>query len=148
MALRWMKTDNDPTNMGRWVSQLYRGKRNLKLRVVSIYFAAAQKEHGRKKIYLQNKLALLKLNCKDSVYEAFWNDFWLQVDKWREDGEQLVICGDWNMDVRKRTFLQDFLHQNLVPANISRHGTDGPGTYSRGTLPIDEIFILQKLEDL
>ncbi len=36
---------------------------------------------------------------------AFWRDFWLQIDKWIEEGDQLVIAGDWNIDVRKRHFL-------------------------------------------
>ena len=141
MALRWIETKYDKHNMGRWVSQLFRGKRNLKLRVVSVYFATAQKEHGRKKIYMQQKLALLKLHRKESVYEAFWHDFFLQVDEWRSNGEQLVIGGDWNMDVRKENFLQGFTDRNLIPSNITRHGRDGPGTYCRGNLPIDEIFI-------
>lgn len=31
LALRWMKAEVDPSNMGRWNSQLFWGKQNLKL---------------------------------------------------------------------------------------------------------------------
>ena len=146
LANRWMETKNDVRNMGRWTSQLLRGKGGLKLRIISVYFATAQKEHGRKKIYMQHKLALLKLNVKDSVYEAFWKDFWKQIDDWKEKGEQLVICGDWNCDVRKKIFRKDFDDRQLIPCNITKHGENGPGTYSRGSKPIDEIFVSSTLQ--
>ena len=118
----------------------------MKLRIVSVYFATAQKEHGRKKIYMQQKLALLELNKKESVYEAFWQDFWDSVNKWKENSEQLVICGDWNVDIRKQSFRSQFFHHQLIPSNIQRHGINGPGTYSRGSKPIDEIFISNTLQ--
>ena len=67
--------------MGRWTSQLYCGKQNLELRIVSVNFETTLKEQSRKKIYMQQKLTLLKMNRKESVYEAFWVEFWDRIDK-------------------------------------------------------------------
>ena len=36
-ALRVIRSDQDPKNLGRWISTVYRGKDNIKLRVISIY---------------------------------------------------------------------------------------------------------------
>ena len=95
---------------------------------------------------MQQKAALLKQLRKESVYKAFWNDFWKEVDKWRENGEQLVISGDWNVDVRKSSFLKPFKDRHLIPSNIQSHGLNGPGTYQQGKKPIDEIFISDTLQ--
>ena len=54
--------------------------------------------------------------------------------------EQIILMGDWNQDVREEKFLEPFKARNLKPSITERHGNSGPGTYQRGTAPIDEIF--------
>ena len=48
--------------------------------------------------------------------------------------------GDWNQDVREEKILELFKARNLKPSTTERHRHSGPGTYQRGTTPIDEIF--------
>ena len=36
------------------------------------------------------------------VRVTFWKDFWEEIDAWMENGEQLVIGGDWNTYIRIR----------------------------------------------
>ena len=146
MALRHIRNGHDPKRLGRWCWKLFRGKKGLKLRVVSVYFATVNKEHGKKKAYMQQKLALLKMKKTESVFESFCLDFWKEVDKWLSNGEQLVICGDWNIDVRKERFLEEFQKRNLIPAITHKHRDQGPETYNRGRYPIDEIFVSPTLQ--
>ena len=47
---------------------------------------------------------------------------------------------DWNQDVREEKFLEPFKARNLKPLITERHGNSVPGTYQRGTAPIDEVF--------
>ena len=77
---------------------------------------------------------------------VFWKDFWEEIDRWIEDGEQLIIGGDWNSDVRKESNITNFRTRELIPANIKKHGIEGPQTYNGGTVPIDEIFTSQVIK--
>ena len=146
MALRVMNNEQDINKMGRWSSVLYRGKDNIRLRVVSVYFATKPQEFGDRKAYIQQQNALLKLKIPGDPITNFWNDFWRALDKWIDDGEQLVICGDWNRDVRDEAFVEEFVSRNLHPAVTGKHdASKAPETYNGGRLPIDEIFISSTL---
>ena len=63
----------------------------MRLRVLTAYFVTTSKEQGKKKAFMQQKLALLQMKQKESVIEAFWKYFWKNVYMWIEQG---VICGD------------------------------------------------------
>ena len=146
MALRVMGRSFDTDRMGRWCSVLYRGKENIKLRVISVYYARKPNDFGHRKAYIQQKNAMLKLKIKGDPCSKFWDDFWKQLDEWLEDGEQLIIGGDWNKDVRDENFLKEFEERNLYPATMGRHDpATAPETYSGGKDPIDEIFVSSTL---
>ena len=139
-ALRVKKMHYDEKRLGRWSSQVFQGKRNIITRVVSVYVPCLASDHGHKKVACQQQRALLAMGIKDNVISIFWNDFWSQIDKWLEAGEQLIIGGDWNCNVTNKKWLERFQKRNLVAAMSSRHGTDLPETHNNGTVLIDEIF--------
>ena len=109
--------------------------------MVSVYFPVFATTYGNKKVYCQQQKALLGLGVAEPVWKVFWRDFWECIDKWLEDGENLIIGGDWNRDVRDQKFLKPFRDRGLVPAITGTHGEQGPETYNKGTKPIDEIFV-------
>ena len=111
-----------------------------------MYFPNSTKHFGHKKVYVQQQRVLLAQKIKESVWTTFWKDFMEEVDEWLEQGDQLVIAGDWNSDVRKRNFLEKLKQRNLWPAITGMHGTEGPGTFHNGSVPIDEIFISPSLK--
>ena len=146
LALQIMETGYDPLRLGRWSWILIRGKNNIKLRIVSVYRAKKPTEEGPRRAYAQQQQALLKLKIEQSPEEQFWTDLWDSITKWNDDGEQLILCGDWNQDVRQPAFLDQFSQHNLIPALMSKHDpTTAPETYNGGSDPIDEIFISSTL---
>ncbi len=146
MGLRQISSGHDSRNLGRWSWMLFRGKDQIKLRVLSVYVPIVSRLAGSKKVYNQQQKALLAMGIKKSVMSCFWDDFWEFIDDCIEGGEQLIISGDWNVDVRKAQFLEPFQRRNLLPAVTGKHGTSGPETASRGSVPIDEIMVSSTLQ--
>ena len=141
LSLRHMESLGDTRKMGRWSSSLFRGKDQIRIRVVSIYVPHLNKTHGKINVYSQHQDALLTMGVTQNPITVFWTDFWDQIDKWLQEGEQLILAGDWNTDVRQELFADKFISRGLIPAITTFHGKRGPETHSRGTKPIDEIFL-------
>ena len=146
MALRTSSITNDKKRMGRWVSKVIQGKNNIRTRIVSVYVPILMRKHGYKKVMCQQQRALLSMGITENVLKVFWKDFWDEVDQWLEQGEQLVIAGDWNTDVTSDSFLAEFDKRELAPAISSLHGKDLPETHNNGSKPIDEIFVSKTLQ--
>ena len=146
MALRSGEALFDDKRLGRWASQVVQGKQGIKTRIVAVYVPIWVSKHGHKKVAHQQQKALLKMGITESVLTVFWNDFWTQVDKWLDDGEQLVIGGDWNIEVTKEKFLEEFTKRNLIPVISSKFGNNLPPTHNNGSYPIDEIFASSTLK--
>jgi len=104
------------------------------------------KTHGHKKVSCQQQRALLHMGVKSHYIKVFFEDFWKQIDVWLEQGDQLIIAGDWNNDIRKKKFLENFTKRNLIPAIHHVHGNELPPTYNEGSKPIDEIFVSSTLK--
>ena len=145
-ALRQLDSGGDKRKLGRWSWYRIRGKNNKTVRVVSIYVPHTNKTQGKSNVYSQHQDALLTMGITKDPIEIFWGDMWEEVDKWIDEGDQIVLAGDWNTDVREADFRDKFLERGLVPAIIGTHGEDGPETYDRGNNPIDEIFISANIE--
>ena len=146
ISRRVHKYDHNNRQIGRWTSQLIKGKENLNTRVVSVYVPRPSKDYTRQRIFCQQQTALLKLGVSGTVLTIFWSDFWAQIDKWLEEGNSLIIGGDWNTDIRNKEFLKPFEERNLIPAVHSKHGYNLPATHNAGSLPIDEIFLSSTIE--
>ena len=146
MGMRWINSEGDKRGLGRWSSMCFRGKDQLKLRIVSVYVPTIPQDYGTKKTYYQQQRALLSMGITTNPLTVFWNDLWTMIDTFLDKGEKIVLSGDWNTDVREDEFLLPFRQRNLIPAIISKHGEKAPATYARGSKPIDEIFISESLD--
>ena len=110
------------------------------MRIVSIYFAKKPQSYGDRKVYFQQQSALLKLGIAGDPETVFWEEFWAQIDKWLENGDQLVLRGDWSHDVEDPNFLANFNDRNLVPAITSKY-PNAPERYNLDFKSIDRIFV-------
>jgi exonuclease III len=145
VSLHHQREERDNRRLGRWVSQKFQGKNKISTRVVSVYTPQKTKDYGPRRVFYQQQSALLSLKIAEGVISIFWNDFWHQVDSWLSEGDQLIISGDWNEDIRTEKFLAEFEKRNLIPAIYTAHGPDLPETYNNGSKPIDEIFVTSSL---
>ena len=62
------------------------------------------KEYSPNKVSFQQQRALTAMKIKEHFLKVFWNNFWEQVDTWLGQGDQLIIAGDWNTDIREKKF--------------------------------------------
>ena len=148
LSLKVQKCTKDPRSMGRWCSMPVQGKNGTIIRIMSVYVTnppSNKKDHGNKKVFSQQKAALLQQKSTQSVIEAYWSDFWREIDSYLEAGEKLVICGDWNNDLQDPEFLKPFQDRQLIPATTSLH-SNAPATFSNGSYPIDDIFVSSSLD--
>ena len=78
----------------------------------------------------------------------FVHDLIGEAVKWLETGDQLVIGGDVNEDVRTCPLSQRLKALGLVELLTNTHGIDGPPTYNRGSAPINGIYVSPTLQGL
>jgi exonuclease III len=105
VSLHHQGEERDARRLGRWVSQKFQGKGEISTRVVAVY-TPNKPEYGPRRVFYQQQSALLSLKISEGVLSIFWNDFWQQVDVWISEGDQLIITGDWNEDIREAKFLE------------------------------------------
>ena len=146
LALRAIDFKPDSRRMGRWSSQLFKGKEGIATRMVTMYVPKPTDKHTFQRVFSQQQSALVKLGITGSVLKIYWQDFWQQVDEWLDNGEQLIIAGDFNEDIRKEEVLKEFRKRQLVPATYEKHGPNLPATHNTGKDPIDEIFVSSTLQ--
>ena len=149
VSLKVQKCTKDERYMGRWCSMPIDGKRGHRIRIVSVYVPTIPKSTiapGCIKVYAQQKASLLHLKSTENVTDAFWKNFWMAIDKYLEDGDKLIICGDWNEDLYNLQFFEGFAKRNLIPAVTGTHKKRAPPTFTNGSFPIDEIFVSSSLE--
>ena len=142
LALRVANVQQDKKKLGRWTSSVMRGKHNVMTRIVSVYVPhiPTGKDRGLETVYAQQQSSLLKMKIAQPVEKVFWKDFWAAIDEWRDKGEQLIVCGDWNDNVYESEIKTKFRQRNMHPAITGRHRGVAPPTYNKGRHPIDEIF--------
>ncbi len=72
--------------------------------------------------------------------KQFWEDLKLELQHWQDEGDQIVLGGDWNTPIAK---VNDHLTSfNLKEAITAKHGLDeAPNTCISGSKPIDGIYV-------
>ena len=121
----------------------FKGSNNLHTRIICAYVPASNTFKGTWSAYDQQVRGL----CLDGLTghcprAQFWVDLEREISKWQSQGDQLILAGDWNTDVRSIGLFTDY---NLHEVLIDRHGSNGPGTHHRGSVPIDGIFCSDSL---
>jgi hypothetical protein len=76
--------------------------------------------------------------------EMFVNDLMSEVATWLEQGDQLVVGGDINEDVKSCLCSRRLQDIGLIEILTHTHGLDGPPTYNRGSIPIDVMEVYEQ----
>lgn len=136
---RVIATGQDPCQLGRWSWMTFRGKNNLVLWVVTLYRPVIS--YGASSTYQQHQLFMNQFHLTGCPREKLLSDLQEQIEKWTEQGERLIIQGDFNEDIRNTPLQQLFQQWGLKEIFVDKHGDLIPNTFIHGSTPIDGMFI-------
>jgi exonuclease III len=122
-------TGGDPTGLGRWTWVRVQGKQGMILRYVSVYCPCKSK-HGMLTVWTQQKTYLQSRNDNRDPRKAFMEDLAIHIEQRMQEGDQVLICGDLNHDVRSQQVTKMFEDLHLVHLIYAKHdATNAPSTH-------------------
>jgi hypothetical protein len=125
--------------LGRWSWTQYRGKRNISVKVYTVYHPVENK-HDEYSAYQQQLDFFYEQGREVDPRKVLIDELCVELKAVLDKGEQVVVILDANEDIRRGYAQEQFEKIGLVEAIIDRHG-DAPPTYDRGSKPIDGIFV-------
>ena len=143
MVTRIHSSGRDKRNLGRWCWFRVQGKNRVMTRIVTAYCPCECPPDGRcglQTVYAQQ----LRVLGEDPI-QSFWNDLETDIRDWKDEGDHIILCGDWNRKVNGNFMSSFMLSLGLTEAIQYLHGEDAPATYQRGTKCIDGIFVTDAL---
>jgi hypothetical protein len=130
--------------LGRWSSTKLRGTGNTYLRIIAAY-RCVRNIYGPLSVWNQQRY-LFDINKWDAdPIEKFDADLREFIGKCISDGEQVIVGIDVNEDIRSGKFQKMMNEIGFTEIMTFAHGLDLPPTYSRGSAPIDAIFVSANL---
>ena len=136
---RAIQSGYDESGMGRWSYIRFRGKRKNVTRVMTCY-CPNRSTTGPNTVYSQQ----LQTLGKDPI-TCFWSDLEKEVSRCQQQGEQVILAGDWNTDANDEKFKAWKRRLGLVDPIQKKHGIGGPSTFNRGKRVIDSILVSSML---
>ena len=141
-AHRVVETGRDETGLGRWVWQKMKGKRNMMLRIISAYRPCIPSTAGPTTTYSQQQRYMDITKDEREPRQAFLEDLGKAIDKWREDGDQIILMADMNTNTIGKEMKQWRESHQLKDVFITEFPNKKiPATYHKGTHPIDTIMV-------
>ena len=153
---RVISVEQDPTHLGRWISQVIEGKGNHRARLVTGYLPC--KNTGKETVYTQHKAHFQKTELPTDhprrsrnhthddrePIQAWIEDFKAEVTSWTSANEKVVIRMDANSDVRTGHLANMLRSLGFEEQITFRHARNGPppATHIANTkgVPIDGIW--------
>ena len=146
-ATRTYGSGVDSSGLGRWVWVRYRGSNGIMLQVYTCYrptdnnrdFGAVKQQHIRQ---------FARIGRDIDPIAAFWHDFRVELLNAYEAGNQLIVMGDVQEDVRSQGLEEFFDQFNMREGIMERQGVKSltaPNTYKEGRDPIDGIFVSRSM---
>lgn len=143
---RFVEKGIDSNGLGRWAWCKYRGKRNQSIRIISIYAPTFNNENSGS-VYSQQRRVMLDRNDDRCPVKAFWEDLWIELGRWTEEGDIIIVGGDFNEDIYKPELIQKFKNLGMVNGLHRMHPSLFPiNTHKEGSRTIDGIFISESVE--
>jgi hypothetical protein len=146
-AHRAMEVRQDTRGLGRWVWTRYRGRNGVLLRVVTEYRPVMNKT-GVLSVWNQQKNYFESVHEDRCPREMFVQDLAAVATQWLATGDQLVIKGNVNKDIRTCGLSSRLQDMGMVEISTQSHGLVGPATYNRGSAPNDTIYVSPTLQGI
>jgi hypothetical protein len=133
----------DETGLGMWSVMTFKGDRG-RTRVICGYNPCYNSNPDSSTSYQKHRRFFVTwkndLTCPRA---KFWDDLVVQLQRWREDGDRLVVCLDANEDIYKKSLGKSLTDiDGLVMKEVVGEFTQIPvgAKYFRGSKPIDGIW--------
>ena len=139
VSSRVIESGKDKSGMGRWTWTRYQGKNEQTIRI-AVAYRPNKSTGGPMTVHAQQRRHLLNRSDDDDPRERFWGDLQQEVQSWMQQGDHVVVGGDFNEDVRGRNVREKFREMGLQDAHDSIEG-EAPATYNGGSKAIDGVFI-------
>jgi endonuclease/exonuclease/phosphatase family metal-dependent hydrolase len=135
---RIQESGSDQHKLGRWTWFKLQGQQGMQLRIVMVYRPVYSV--GMLSTYQQQKQYLLSNDIDTCPRQMFFHHLQEELQKWYDDGERIIIMGDFNEDIRSKNIKSFFSQFGMKDIIIQKHGITAPNTYANGTVPIDGVF--------
>jgi exonuclease III len=99
LAHRVKEILEDETGLGRWTSMCVEGKNGFKTRIISAYRPC--KSYGLETAYTQHLLYFQSVGEDREPRQAFMDDLKTAIQAWQNDGEEIILTGDFNTGDKK-----------------------------------------------
>ena len=133
----------DPTGLGRWCSSLFQGKNHTLFRLIQVYRPCKPNPNSNNGTYQQHSRFFLQKQITTCPRTQFLTDLYSFLSTCINNGEQIIVMGDFNEDVTSppiSTFFASLHMRNLLSSIQDNHNLDHQPTFSRGNSTIDGIF--------
>ena len=145
MATRLHGQGTDPSGLGRWVWQVFRGKDGITTRIYTAYRPCLSQVRQLQTVYAQQKRYFRKRKqpgdkdpCPRAVFLA---DLQVELQARRLAGERLIVMMDANGDVTSGPIHQMAIDLGLRDSILSHNPHPPfPATHRSGSHPIDIIM--------
>ena len=144
-----MGTGKDPSGLGRWCWARFRGRSGITLRIASVYCPCEPNRRadgtildGELTVYKQHQRFLNESNDDRDPRTAFLQDFEAALASWLEDGDQILVQGDFNHHILDEPITSLFANHGMSNLIFSLHDSSlFPPSSGRGTdRTVDGIF--------
>jgi exonuclease III len=92
IAFSMISLENDPRNLGRWTSMLFKGKEQKKCRMICAYCPCIST--GPTSTYALQTVGLARSNIMECPRKQFWEDLKTFIEQCTSNNEQIVLMGD------------------------------------------------------
>ena len=89
----------DATGLGRWISTLYQGKKDTKLRIIQVYRPCKPNPNSSNGVYQQHSRYFLSKHNVTSPRTQWLSDLHTFITTCIQNSEQIIVMGDFNDDV-------------------------------------------------
>jgi hypothetical protein len=128
----------DEEGLGRWVWQRLMGKRGRSVRIVTAYGPVINKS-DLGSVWNQQRGYWTAKGERRCPRELFELQLLQEIDKWIEEGDQIILLIDANGHVQHSSLAKELANREMKDLVTHRHGV-GPATFHVGSEPIDGIF--------
>ena len=117
---RIQKFEENKSNLARWSSCTLRGKEGAVVRIVSIY-VPNEKSTGPASVATQHRRYYDKKSIPGECNKIWWKDFKQALDKWYQNGENIIVAGDVNEEVQSESIQAIFNEYEMRECLTERH---------------------------